>query len=498
MVRSGVREYFRLRPRSRASLAEQVDEEITLHIEMRMRDLMARGMTAQEAREEAERRFGETKRARATLLRSAEHRERTMSIGEWLDGWRQDLRYSARSLRREPLLAAVVILTLGLGIGANATMFGIVDQLLLRGPAHIEAPEQVQRVHVSWPDLVGGGEPTTNAMVGYVASTVLRDGTDAFEDVAVYSYRSSRLGRGESAEEVTVGYAAANLFPLLGVRPALGRFYGPEEDRPDAAERVAVLEYGHWQAHYGGATDVLGRTLVVGDEEFTIIGVAPRGFTGPELRATRAWLPFGTMSQPMADWQTTWNATWVNVLTRLKPDVSLAQAEAASTAAFRAAAAEASRPGADEARVLLRPATYTRAGLEPPELAVSRWLTGVSLVVLLVACANVVNLLVARALRRRRELAVRLAMGVSRGRLVRLLLSESMLLAFAGCLVAALLAAWGGQFLRGVLLPDVGWDAPLNARVLLFSAAVALLTGIAVGLVPALQAARQDVMWRGC
>jgi predicted permease len=464
-----------------------------LHIEMRVRDLMSRGLSENEARAEAERRFGGLDRARATLQRSAEHRERTMSVGEWLEGWRQDIRYSSRSLRRDPLLALVVVLTLGLGIGANATMFGIVDQLLLRGPAHIEAPERVQRVYVTWQPLTGGGEPTTSARLGYVASAVLREGTDVFEDIAVYNHRAVRLGRGESAEEATVGYATSNLFPLLGVRPALGRFFGPEDDRPDAPERVAVLEYAHWQAHHGATADVLGRTLVVNDEEFTIIGVAPRGFTGPELQRTKVWLPFSAMRQPRADWQTTLNATWLNVLTRLRPDVSLDQAEAASTATLRAAAIGAERPGADRLNVTLRPATYTVAGLEPPEIAVSRWLTGVSLIVLLVACANVVNLLIARALRRQRELAVRLSLGVSRGRLARLLLSESMLLAIAGCVVAALLAGWGGQFLHGVLLPDVAWDAPLNTRVLVFSAAVALLTGILVGLIPGIQAARHDV-----
>lgn len=414
-----------------------------------------------------------------------------MKAADWMVGWRQDLVFSARALRREPFLAVVIIATLALGIGANATIFGIVDQLLLRGPAHVAAPHQVMRVYLTAPGP--DGSPSTSGTTGYVVSTILQ-GTEQFDDVAVYSHgSSSRVGYGEHAVEIRAGWSTGSMFTLLGVSPALGRFYTAEETQPGQIERLAVLEYSYWQAMYGGRDDVLGQHIVVDDKEYTIVGVAPRGFTGPDFSPVRVWLAGASSFEPTPDWPHTWNASWVRVLVRLKPDVSLERAEAAATTAYRAAAEEANARRAVEASVSLLPPTYTNAGVEPPEIAVARWLVGVTLVVLLIACANVVNLLIARGIRRQRELAVRLALGVTRARLVRLLMSESLLLAAAGGLLALVVVVAGSQFLRNVLLPDVLWDAPLNYRVIAFGSAIVLLTGVLVGLLPAVQAVQQEV-----
>jgi predicted permease len=491
MVRPGIREFFRLRPRNAAEVAAQVDEEIALHVEMRARELMAQGMDRDAALAEAERRFGDIRHARSALHRRAEMRERRLGLAEWLAGWRQDFAYSARALMREPLPAVVVVLTLGLGLGANATVFGMIDQLLLRGPAHVEAPEQVRRAYVT--DRSFYGNVVTTAFTGYVTGTILGELTDVFTEVAVYRYGRPRVRLDGEAEETWAAWATPSLFPLLGVRPAVGRFFAPDEDRPGAAARVAVLEYSYWQAHFGGSPDALGRTVVLDNEEYTVIGVAPRGFTGPELRPARLWVPFSTGYSPTPDWPTTWNASWTHVAVRLRDGASVTQADARATAALRNAREAAGLDVSDELSVRLLSPTWASAGTEPPEFAVARWLVAVAVIVLLVACANVVNMLLARGVRRRAEIAVRLALGVSRGRLIRLLLSESLLLAVAGGALALAFAAAGGGFLRSTLLPDVLWNHVLDTRVLLFSAGLVLITGIVVGLLPALRAAGYDV-----
>jgi predicted permease len=494
MLPRGVMEYLRLRPRTRSSIEEQVDEEIALHLELRVQELVNQGLSSEEARAEAERRFGAVADARRRLHERAQQRERRVSIREWLGGWRQDLAYSTRALAREPLAAGAIVVTLGLGLGATATMFGIVDQLLVRGPSHIEEPERVLRLHLRVPSLQGG-ESFVGTRTGYNTKTILREGTDVFDDVAAYHYRTeTRFGRGEAVQIVSAGWATANLFPLLGVQPALGRFFTEREDRPFQAERVAVLDWSWWQSRFGGDVDVLGSTIVMQDEEFTIIGVAPPGFSGPQLQHAQLWLPFSAGDMPTDDWPTTWNATWTHILVRLGAGVARQRAEAAATAALRAAGAAAGLTNTAQWEVLLRPPVYSDGGAEAPEFAVSRWLAAVSLIVLLVAGANVVNLLIARGLRRRRELAVRMALGVSQARLARLLVSESLILAVAGGTLAIAIAVTVGQFLRLTLLPDIAWDAPLNARVLAFTATAVVLTAVIVGLAPALQALRHDVI----
>jgi predicted permease len=486
--RPDVLPWFRLRPDTPERVAEQVDEEIELHIELRTRQLMVRGWTEKEARVEAERRFGSVERARLKLQRAARERERRMTLREWLSGWAQDFRYSARALAREWPLAGVIVLTLALGIGANAVMFGIVDQLLLRGPAYVEDASQVRRLYITQQQWDG---TRTTQVVGYIAYTQLRDHADSFDGVAAYRSSMTRLGRGESARELTAGWATADLFALLGVQPRLGRFFTAEEDAPGEARKVAVIDHGFWQAEYGGATDVLGRTLELDDGVYTIIGVAPRGFTGPELKTISVWLPFSTGYEPHPEWQTTFNARWLQVVARLRQGISPEVAAAEATRLYRSAAEGSNRP---EATASLLPLRYGPAGEDVKEAAVSRWLLGVAMVVLLVAAANVMNLLVARVLRRRREVSVRLALGIPRSRLVRLLLSESLLLGLAG-LGAALAFTWfAGPLIRSTLLPDVQWQAALDARILLVATSMALLTGLLVGIAPALQSTRQDVV----
>jgi predicted permease len=470
----------------RARYDREMEEEMRHHLELRAAELAHEGMSEGEARDAARRRFGNR-----TLLQE----QRRSAVGlMWLQTLGQDGRYVLRSLCHSPGFATMVVLTLGLGIGANAAMFGIVDRLLLRGPEHVVEPERVVRVYVTHRNPAGREE--TRSATGYALYAALRDHAGAFERVAAYSKRDATTGRGAGASELRVALVTWDFFPLLGVRPALGRFFGRDEDRPPQGENVVVLDGGYWERAFGADSGVLGRTLDINGSPFTIVGVAPKGFTGAELERRDAWVPVSARASPPPhpDWPTTWNAEWLDVIGRLKPGVTPRRAGADATAAHQRA--YAGPPGDAFARATLSvaPLRYTGERKESTEVAISRWLVGVAAVVLLVACANAGNLALARVLRRRREVAVRLALGISRGRLVRLLLAESVFLSLAGGAMGLVLALVGGRFIRDVLLPDVLWTAsPVDARVLVVTAVAALATGVLVGLVPALQGSRPDL-----
>jgi len=472
----------------------EVDAEIQAHLEQRIEALVRSGLSPEAARAEAERRFGIPDQARDRLQQTAGQRERVRRLREWIDALFQDLRYAARGLRREPLFTAFVVATLGLGIGANAAMFGIVDRLLVRGPEHIVDPGRVLRVYqrITQP---GYGE-FSHPSFGYVSYDLLKHTTHSFDGVAAYTVNPANLtlGKGSEAQQLDTGIASADLFPLLGVQPAAGRFFTAEEDRPGAAQPVVVLGWGLWQSAFGGDRTIVGKPITLSEQQYTVVGVAPRGFTGPGFGRVDVWIPLSFRSVNVTrDWTHTWNAQWHRIIARLEPEVSLAEANADATAAYRRG-----YTGTDSAEVkshLFRaPLTYNGSGRETAEISISRWLVGVSAIVLLIAVSNVVNLLLARALRRRREVAVRMALGSGRRRLVRLLCTESVLLAGLGGAAGLGLALVGGRLIRRLLLPSIEWpDSPADFRVLVVTPAVALSIGILAGLVPALRASRPDL-----
>jgi predicted permease len=483
VIRPGIRRLFRLALRRRDIVERDVTDEIRTHLALRTEQLIREGVPPEEARAEAIRRFGPLSEAERVMHHVANERDRTMAFRERLDDFAQDARYALRGLRRQPLFTAFVVATLALGIGANAAMFGVVDRLLIRGPEHITDPDRVMRIYQRVRPT--GMDEFAHPQFGYVTYDLLRRQTHSFAGVAAYSINDggATLGRGAGARALTSGSVTSDLFALLGVHVVLGRFFDAAEDRTSGGEHVAVLGYGLWRSAFGSDRSVLGRTIILSDEPYTIIGVAPSGFTGPQLARVDVWLPMSLRSARVTtNWTTAWDAQWHRIVVRLKPGVTPAQANADADSAEAAAS------------LFVAPISYDGRARETSEIAISRWLMGVAAVVLLIACSNVVNLLLARAVRRRREVAVRLALGAGRARLVRLLLSESMILAALGGIAGLAVAWFTAQMMRSVLLPNVEWVAPpVDARVLLVSAAIALTVGVVVGLVPAIRASRPDL-----
>jgi len=402
----------------------------------------------------------------------------------------QDLRYALRSFARSPALVAAAVVCLALGIGANATIFGVVDTLLFRPPPHVLDPERVVRLYFRRRLPPFG--TTTSSITGYPLYTLIRESARSFDALAAYTYsQKASLGRGVDARRVRVVLASASYFPLLGVRPALGRFYLADEDRPDGPA-VVVLGYGFWRASFQNDSGILGRQLQLGRSSYTVVGVAPERFTGVNLENVDAWVPLTTATpELMGPGSLNRGSYFLQIIGRLGPGGREA-AEREATLAFRAE--DVYSGGDSNAVALLGPVQHARGPELSQNARVSMWLTAVSVIVLLVACANVANLLLARALQRQREIAVRLALGAARLRLARQLVTESVLLALAGGVAALLVTLWVGPVIRAFLLPDIpALASAVDGRVLLFTGGVALLTGFLAGLVPALQVGRADL-----
>jgi putative ABC transport system permease protein len=500
----GLRRFMRL-DRGSQGVERAVEDELRFHFEMTVAELRARGLDDAEARREAERRFGDvirTRRRLATIDRAHAHQQRR---AEWWSALAQDLRYAARGLRLKPGFAAGIVITLGLGIGANASMFGIVDRLLFRPPAFLAAPERTNHLYLA--RMIEGKEFVAGS-AQYQRFLDFAKDSRTMEVLGAYAQARRAVGTGDATKEVDIGAMSASMWQLFDAKPVLGRFFGASEDRYPDVSHVIVLSYGYWQTQFAGDRSVVGKPMMIGSAQFTIIGVAPRGFSAVDMIAPIGFVPLMTdaldgFGRTMWDrYRTTYNVTWLNIYGRRKPGASVEAAAADLTEAYRRSWT---------AQRVIQPKTPTLAVAKPrvvvgsiidqrgpnpsADSKVAAWLLGVASMVLLIACANVGNLLLSRAFKRRREIAVRIALGVGRLRLISQLLIESLLLAVLGAAAGLAVAQWGGGIVRATLMPQVDWgSAIVDRRVLAFAGVCALVAGVLAGLAPIVEASRSDVI----
>ena len=496
-IRPRIRRAFRLALRRSDLTAAEIDEELRFHIESRIDQLVARGLTRDQASAEARRRFGISWDDAVARVHDAGHaREERLDMTERLDAAWRDFTYAVRTLWRHSAFSIVVVLTFALGIGANATMFGVIDRLLLRPPPEVGRPAGLFEVG-HFARFLGEEELWTSFPYPFYAA--LRADSGAFSAIGASSGISTlTLGSGPNATQVNATFASADYFRTLETAPALGRFFTPAETGDGPSADIAVVSYGFWQRHFGGDRGALGKTLRIGRRTYTVVGVARAEFTGVAPQRVDVWMPLPnaqSFSMVPRDWKTHWGGNWIVLHARLRPGVTLAAAAEHASAAYVAgfdAWSGKETTKRERTRFVMSsvlPSAHTR------EMRVTRLLLAVTAVVLLIACANVASLLLARGTERRREIAVRLALGVSRARLLRLLVAEALVLAVCGGVLAIAVAHWGLALLHSTLLADYAWtESVFDGRMIGAMVVMILGTAVLAGLAPAWRSSRPDVV----
>lgn len=467
--------------------AREVARELRFHLEL---DTLARRSDANVDPELA---------ARRALGNETYYREevRRMTLALWIDRIRQDARYALRGIRRSPGFAAAVVLTIGLGIGVNASMFSLLDNVFLQPPDGVARPHELRRLYVDFVNGPGSVGRFWSPRLQYPQIRAFRAALDSSVALALFSEPdSTTLRDGTARIPVRRSRINADYFSVLGVRLQAGRTFSREEDDVAVPTPVAIISDALWRRAFNASRDVIGKRIMLAATPFTIVGVAPPSFTGLDIDATDVWVPLnmteaagGFAGRP---WYDTFGASFM-IVVRVESDAAARRIADVGTNAIR----PVEMPGFVYDPTIRMSAWPIIAAQGPaskaPELTVATRVAGVSLMLLLIAAANVVNLLLLRASRRRREIALRRALGVSRWRLIEQLTIESLLLSLLGGVTAVAFSAWGATALRRLVLPRVRWaESALDWRTAVFIFGVSVAFGLVAGLVPALESMKED------
>jgi predicted permease len=480
---------------------EQLNEEIRFHLEQQVAENVATGMSPAEARHAAMRLFGN--------VTSLNEETRQTWGWVWLEQIVRDARYAFRSLLKSPVFTLVAVLTLAFGIGANTAIFSLMDQVLLQ-LLPVKHPEQLVLVAERGTRF---GDSWGDNDLSYPMYRDFRDGNQVFSGMFCRYPTIVSLGYGDRTDRVAVELVSGSYFPVLGVTAAVGRTLMPDDDRLPGGHPVAMLSYSFWQNRFSSDQSIVGRKIVINGYTFTVVGVSQAGFDGVELGyKSKVFIPMMMQAQmtPLSDRLEDRSLSWVTAFGRLKPSISIAQANASLRPLMhRILEVEVQEPTlqhySDYDReqflrnsVELLPGSRGWSGLRE-DMQTPLWvLAALSGAVLLLACANLANLLLARATTREREMAVRLAIGAGRRRIIRLLLVESLLLSVIGTVVGLGLAFLADRVLLATYFSaDSAGDFPISSvpdvRVLVFAIGTMLLTALAFGLAPAVQSSQADI-----